>query len=123
MIPVLVLAAVTAFASSPASAPASTPRETVSAISCDRKVVHTSRWLEVGAQLVNTLIVSNAVRHGSQARMLAGGSVIGLAAQYAAIDFATDQLDRQASCKVRAAINAFFGLGAIYNASKAEFPK
>lgn len=91
--------------------------------SCPVKRVMPSRLLRYGAQLVNALVVGNAVRRGSYAHVLFHGSIGGYALQYAAIDLVTDRLDRRAACDVQAKINAIFGLGALYNAAQTEFPK
>ena len=90
---------------------------------CPTKRVMPSRLFRYGAQLLNAIVVGNAVRRGSYSHILFHSSTGGYALQYAAIDLVTDRLDRHASCDVQAKINAIFGLGALYNARQTEFPK
>lgn len=102
--------------SNPAAAPAD------SSI-CPTKRVMPSRWFRYGAQLINALVVGNAVHRGSYGHVLFHGSTGGYVFQYAAVDVLTDRLDRRASCDVQAKINAIFGIGTLYNTGQTEFPK
>jgi len=90
---------------------------------CPAKRVAPSRWMMYGAQLINALIVGNAVRRGSYGHVLGNGSPVGYLVDYAALDLVANRLDRHSSCGWQKRINAFFALGAIYNAGATEFPK
>lgn len=90
---------------------------------CRATHIRASRLFRFGAQLVNAFVVGNAVRHGAHGHVFGNGSPLGYAAEYAALDLLVDHLDRRASCDVQAKLNAFFGLGALYNAKQTEFPK
>ena len=91
--------------------------------SCPAKRVSPSRWMMYGAQLINALIVGNAVRHGSYGRVLGNGSPFNYTVDYAALDLVANRLDRHSNCGWQERINAFFALGAIYNAGATEFPR
>lgn len=82
------------------------------------------RYATYGAQIVNALVVSNAVRQGSRGGTIFGGasSSPSYLAEFAVEDVIASMLTRRASCSTKILANGVLGGSAIVNAVNTKFP-
>ena len=79
----------------------------------------------VAAQIANAIVVSNAVRHGSQAASFFGSSrgAGTYVAEFAVEDVVALFATRRAACVTQTAVYGALGVSAVINAANTGFPR